>query len=66
MLITPTPPDDQELEKVSLIQSKMEIFYDATAREPPRTRKQFAESNYVEVRFSDTEAALMALSELDA
>jgi DNA-binding transcriptional LysR family regulator len=66
MLITPTPPSDPELEKVSLIQSKMEIFYDATVRKPPKTRKQFVESNYVEVRFSDTEASLMALPTFDA
>jgi DNA-binding transcriptional LysR family regulator len=66
LLITPTPPSDPELEKVSLIQSKMEIFYDATVRKPPKTSKQFAESNYVEVRFSDTESSLMALPTFDA
>jgi DNA-binding transcriptional LysR family regulator len=66
MLITPTPPNDPELKKVSLIRSKMEIFYDSTVRKPPKTRKQFAESNYVEVRFSDTEASLMALPTFDA
>jgi DNA-binding transcriptional LysR family regulator len=66
MLITPTPPNDSELEKVSLIQSKMVIFYDSTVRKPPKTRKQFAKSNYVEVRFSDTEASLMALPTFDA
>ena len=59
MLITPTPPDDPELNKVSLIQSKMVIFYDSTVRKPPKTRKQFSESTYVEVRFSDTESSLL-------
>ena len=44
----------------------MVIFYDSTVRKPPKTRKQFAESNYVEVRFSDTEASLMALPTFDA
>lgn len=66
MLITPTPPNDAELKKVSLIQSKMEIFYDSTVRRPPKTKKQYAESNYVEVRFSDTESSLMALPAFDA
>jgi DNA-binding transcriptional LysR family regulator len=66
MLITPTPPNDAELEKVSLIQSKMVVFYDSTVRKPPKTKKQFVESNYVEVRFSDTEASLMALPAFDA
>lgn len=66
LLITPTPPNDPELEKCSLLQSEMEIFYDATVRNPPKTRKQVADSNYVEVRFSDTEASLMALPAFDA
>ena len=60
MLITPTPPDDPELERVILVQSKMEVFYDSDIREPPRTRKQYAASNRVEVRFSDTESSIMA------
>ena len=65
MLITPTPPDDPDLEKVSLIQSKMEIFYDPEVRKPPTTWRQFTESSYVEVRFSDTEKSIMALPSLD-
>jgi len=65
MLITPTPPDDPDLEKVSLIQTKMEIFFDSKVMKPPKTRKQLAESNYVDVRFSDTESSLMALPSFD-
>ena len=65
MLITPTPPNDPDLEKISLVEAKMEIFFDSTIRRPPRTRKQFAESRYVEVRFSDTETSLMALPSND-
>ncbi len=66
MLITPTPPNDRDLEKACLLQSKMEIFFDATVRKPPKTWKQFAESPYVEVQFSDTETSLMALPSIDA
>ncbi|MEJ2533601.1 MAG: LysR family transcriptional regulator [Halioglobus sp.] len=65
MLITPTPPNDPDLEKVSLVEAKMEIFFDSKVRKPPETRKQFAESRYVEVRFSDTETSLMALPAID-
>jgi len=65
MLITPTPPDNPDFEKASLVQSKMVIFYDSTVRKPPKTWKQFAESKYVEVRFSDTESSLMALPSID-
>jgi len=66
MLITPTPPDDPDLEKVSLLQAKMVVFYDSTIRKPPTSWKQFAVSRYVEVRFSDTESALMAVPSIDA
>lgn len=66
MLITPTPPSDADLEKVSLIKAKMEVFYDASVRPPPETFEQFAQSKYVEVRFSDTESSLMALPSLDS
>ena len=65
MLITPTPPDNPEYEKVSLVKTKMVCFYDSTVRKPPKTWKQFAESNYVEVRFSDTESSIMALPSID-
>jgi DNA-binding transcriptional LysR family regulator len=65
MLITPTPPEDPELEKVSLVRSRMEVFYDPAVRKPPKTWKQFAESRYVEVRFSDTESSLMALPSIN-
>jgi DNA-binding transcriptional LysR family regulator len=65
MLITPTPPNDPDLEQVSLVESKMEVFFDSKIRKPPRTRKQFSESRYVEVRFSDTESSLMALPSVD-
>lgn len=65
MLITPTPPEDPDLEKVSLVRSKMEIFYDAEIRTPPKSWKEFSESRYVEVRFSDSERSSMALPSLD-
>jgi DNA-binding transcriptional LysR family regulator len=61
LLISPTPPSDPDLVKVSLVESKMAVFYDAGSRKPPKTRKQYIDSNYVDVRFSDTESALMAL-----
>ena len=65
LLITPTPPDNPDFEKVSLVQTKMVCFYDSRIRKPPKTWKQFAESNYVEVRFSDSESSLMALPSIN-
>ena len=61
MLISPTPPNDTDLIKVSLVPTKMAVFYDAKNRKPPKTRKQYIDCQYVDVRFSDTESALMAL-----
>ena len=65
ILITPNPPNDPDLEKISLIQSKMEVFYDPEVRKPPQTLEEYAESKYLEVRFSDTESSVMALPILD-
>jgi len=65
MLITPTPPVDSDLEKVTLLRAKMEVFYDSTIRKPPKTWKDYAESRHVDVRFSDTESSFMALPSLD-
>lgn len=65
MLITPTPPDDPDIQKVSLLRSKMEVFFDAAKRKPPCSWQEYAESDSVEVRFSDTESSLMALPLLD-
>jgi DNA-binding transcriptional LysR family regulator len=61
MLITPTPPTDPDLMKVSLVQSTMVVFFDSKKRKPPKTWKQYIDSRYVDVKFSDTESSLMAL-----
>ncbi len=65
LLITPTPPKDPQLMKASLLQSKMAIFYDAQVRKPPTTWKRYLDCKRVEVGFSDTESAIMALKEVD-
>ena len=43
----------------------MVCFYDSKIRKPPKTWKQFVDSKYVEVRFSDTESSLMVLPSID-
>jgi DNA-binding transcriptional LysR family regulator len=65
LLITPAPPTDSELEKVTLLRAKMEVFYDSTIRKPPKTWRDYAESRHVDVKFSDTESSFMALPSLD-
>ena len=65
LLITPVPPKAKDIIQERLLQSKMVCFYDAKVRQPPTTWKQFVNSNYVEVKFSDTEFSLMAFSSID-
>jgi len=65
-LITPAPPKAKDIIQVRLFQSKMVCFYDAKIRQPPKSWKQFAESNYAEVKFSDTESSIMVLPSIDS
>lgn len=65
LLITPTPPEDPDLIKESLVTSRMAVFYDPGNRTPPETWEQYLASQHVEVRFSDTEASIMALPSVD-
>jgi len=60
-LITPAPPTSKDIIRESLFESKMVCFYDAAIRNPPKTWKQFVDSKYAEVRFSDTESSMMVL-----
>jgi len=61
MLITPAPPDKKDIFCEPLVQSKMVCFYDPKVRKPPKTRKQYVDSRYVEVRFSSTESSQQVL-----
>ncbi len=65
LLITPTPPDDPDLVKESLVKSKMAVFFDPKIRTPPESWDQYVASEHVEVQFSDTESSLMALPSFD-
>ena len=65
LLITPAPPNVKDILRERLLQSRMVCFYDAEMRWPPRSWKQFGESNRVDVRFSDTESSIMVLPSVD-
>jgi len=65
MLITPAPPKEPDIVRFELLKSRMVCFYDSTIRNPPKSWKQFADSKYVEVRFSDTESSMMVLPSID-
>ncbi|MDX2476715.1 MAG: LysR family transcriptional regulator, partial [Gammaproteobacteria bacterium] len=61
MLITPAPPKRKEIIHKSLVSAKKVCFYDPDMRKPPKTWKQFIDSRYVEVRFSNTESSQQLL-----
>ena len=59
--ITPAPPGGKDIIQEQLFQSKMVCFYDSEVRKPPKTWKQFVDSKFAEVKFSDTESSMMVL-----
>lgn len=65
ILITPAPPEGKSIIKKALFQSKKVCFYDAKVRKAPKTLKQFIDSRYVDVQFSNTESSMMVLSEIN-
>lgn len=65
ILITPVSPKGEDYIEVELFQTKISCFYDTKIRKPPKTWKQFVESPYVDVRFSDTESSINVLPKLD-
>jgi len=65
LLITPAPPKVKDIIQEQILQSKMVCFYDAKVRQPPKSWKQFANSNYADVKFSDTESSIMVLPSID-
>jgi len=65
LLITPMPPDDPDLVKESLVSSRMAVFFDPKIRTAPETWEQYVSSEHVDVKFSDTEASIMALPSVD-
>jgi len=58
-------PKAKDIIQEQLFQSKMVCFYDAKVRQPPKSWKQFVNSNYAEVKFSDTESSIMVLPSID-
>ena len=64
-LITPAPPNEEDIVQVSLFESRMECFYDANIRQPPKTWQEYIDCSRVEVRFSGTESSIMVLPSID-
>lgn len=65
LLITPAPPTGKDFVVKELLESKMVCFYDADYRSPPETRKEFIDSQYVDVKFGETESSMMVIPSFD-
>ena len=65
VLVTPAPPQGSDIVQARLLDDPLVCFHDATARDAPSTRKAFLASDFIEVRFSETESSLNVLSAAD-
>ncbi len=65
MLITPALPEGKDFIAEELLESEMVCFYDADYRDPPKTIKEYIDSQYVDVRFGGTESSMMVLQPFD-
>lgn len=65
LLITPAIPTGKGFIFEELLESRMVCFYDPDQRKPPKTKEEFLDSEYVEVKFSETESSMMVLPSFD-
>lgn len=65
-IVTPAPLEDVDMIQVKLLGSRMECFYDAAVRKPPRTRKQLVQCRHIDAKFSESESSLMVLPSVDS
>ena len=65
LLITPAIPTGRGFIVKELLESEMVCFYDANHRKPPKTKEDFIDSQYVDVKFSETESSMMILPSFD-
>lgn len=52
LILTPLPPDAPDLIQIRLFSGDMKVFYDASKRQPPKTLKDYLESEHVAVQFA--------------
>lgn len=65
MILTPWPPEGDDIFAVRLFDMQMVCFYDADVREPPKSWDEFRHSPYIETRFADNATSLNQLSTID-
>jgi len=64
-IVSPFPPDGTEIFQLQLFRDRMVCFYDPNMRNAPRSWKEFAASDHIEVRFPNHTSALLALGSVD-
>lgn len=65
MIVTPFPPEGDDIFEVRLFEVRMVCFYDASVREAPKNMAEFCAGPYIETRFADNSTSLNALSSVD-
>lgn len=65
LLVTPFPPPGQDILQRRLFQDRLACFHDASVAPPPTTWRDFLSRPLAEVRFSDRQRSLVALSDID-
>lgn len=59
--ITPLPPDGNDIYQRKLFESKIVCFFDASIRKAPKTLEEVLQSDFVDIKFNDTESAYSVL-----
>lgn len=63
LIITPRPPDGEDIYQTRLFDDNLVCFYDAGARSAPSTKADFTAADHIEVRFEEGESRLSSQSE---
>ena len=62
LLITPVPPDGQDIVQVALFEDTLACFYDSKHRDAPSTLEEYLASDRVSVTFSDGQTSAAVLN----
>lgn len=65
LIVTPWPPEGDDIFAVRLFDMQMMCFYDAQVREAPQTWEEFRTSPYIVTRFADNATSLAAIANID-
>lgn len=65
LVLTPLPPDGPDIYQRHLFTSPLQIYYDASHRNPPDSWQSYCAAEHVEVRFSDGRSANVVMRGVD-